>query len=59
MKIIFAMSIAVLTSLTAAPAALADCQRGDCRGAVAYGPDVWAKALNHRSKGRRHERCAR
>jgi hypothetical protein len=50
MKIMFAMSIAVLASLAAAPAALADCQRGDCWGAVAYGPGVWAKALNHRSK---------
>jgi hypothetical protein len=41
----------VLASLAAAPVALADCKRGDCWGAIAYGPgNFWAKALNHRSR---------
>jgi hypothetical protein len=50
MKIMFAMSVAVLASLAVAPVALADCH-GDCWGAIAYGPNnVWAQAINHRSR---------
>jgi uncharacterized protein DUF4189 len=41
----------MLASLANAPVALADCQNGDCWGAIAYGSgNVWAKALNHRSR---------
>jgi hypothetical protein len=40
----------IVLSLSAAPVALADCKTGDCWGAIAYGPNVWARALNHRSR---------
>ena len=53
MKVVWTRTLiasTILASLAAAPVALADCKRGDCWGAVAYGPGTWAKALNHRSR---------
>jgi hypothetical protein len=52
-KVVLARTViasTILASLAVAPAALADCRPGDCWGAVAYGPGVWATALNHRSR---------
>jgi hypothetical protein len=46
------IALATLTGLAAAPtAALADCQVGNCWGAVAYGPGgAWAYAYNYPSR---------
>ncbi len=43
---------AAIVALAAAPSvALADCETGNCWGAVAYGPDgAWAYAVNHASR---------
>jgi hypothetical protein len=45
------MATCLVVQFASAQVAFADCQRGDCWGAIAYGPNnVWAKAINHRSR---------